>query len=170
VTLLKEVQAYVLDDLDKRIDDGRHLQLVLPLALTAYLIGDDFYEQTIKAAMALLANRVVPYTEPEQILIDAHSIVEDRSNVIGDWFIPSEVLKRKLREMPERKWGEYKHEGITTERMAFLLKKRTVSLLSITLIKPKERLPRGQIYCAMEKEGEFRQTGVDERKVLKTAR
>src|SRR5262249_1380042 len=113
--------------LDKRMEDGRHLQLVLPLALTGYLIGMECYEQTVEAGKALLANRIVPYTEPEQILIDAHTIIADRSNVTADWFLPSEVLKAKLRAMPERKWGEYKYEGIATERVAFLLKKNGIS-------------------------------------------
>jgi len=101
-SLLKEAQQFIVADLDARIEVGRHLQLALPLALAAYMIGGDCYEQTIEAAKVLLANRAVPYTEPEQILADAHAIIADRANVEGNWFLPSERLKDKLRAMPER--------------------------------------------------------------------
>lgn len=66
---MKDDQAKIIEHLKTKIEDGRQLQLCLPLAQTAYYIGGDYFEALIDDIMWLLINRDIKYTNAEQICV-----------------------------------------------------------------------------------------------------
>jgi Protein of unknown function (DUF3631) len=119
---MKNDQVKIIEHLKTEIDDGRQLQLCLPLAQTAYYLGDDYFELLIDDIKWLLTNRDIKHTNAEQLLCDLHEIFSDQANVEENWFLPTGTALAELNQMGERPWPFYKGHGLTAEHLATLLR------------------------------------------------
>jgi hypothetical protein len=119
---MKIDQAKIIQHLKTKIEEGRKLQLCLPLAQTAFYIGDDYFQTTIDDVLWVLTNRDLKFTEAEQVLCDLHEIISDRNNVESNWFLPTLTALDRLNAMHERPWPYYKGRGLTAEHLATLLR------------------------------------------------
>jgi len=120
--IMETDQAKIIEHLKTKISNGRELQLRLPLAQSAFYIGDDYFNVIIEDLVWLLSNRDIKYTQAEQVLCDLHEIISDRTIVENNWFLPTTPTLDKLNSMQERPWPHYKGKGLTAERLAALLR------------------------------------------------
>ena len=118
---LRKDQDEVVAHLKARIDNGRWLQLCLPLAHTAYYVGE-YYDPIIDDVLWLLSSQDTRYTSNEQLLIDLHQIISDKSNVEGNWFLPTARAVDRLNDMADRPWPTYKGKGMTGHYLSALLR------------------------------------------------
>jgi hypothetical protein len=119
---MKEIQTEVVKLIKPRVDnDGRKLELALPLVQTAYYIGDGLHELILDDLVYLWNHQDIKYSLNERLLIDLHEIIGDQRNVQGNEFVPTTKLLPQLRMIEESPWLNYRNKELNAEGLAFLL-------------------------------------------------
>ena len=87
---MKDDQARIISLIKPRLNnDGRKVELALPLVQTADYIGDGLHEMILDDLAYIWDHQDTKYTLGEKLLINIHEIIGDRNNVVGNEFIPT---------------------------------------------------------------------------------
>lgn len=119
---MRDVQAEMVKLIKPRVDnDGRKLELALPLVQTAYYIGGGLHEVILDDLVYLWNHQDVKHSLNEKLLIDLHEVFSDETNVDDGEFISTNKTLIQLKKIEESPWLNYRGKELSAENLAFLL-------------------------------------------------
>jgi Protein of unknown function (DUF3631) len=119
---MKNVQDKMVKLIKPKVEnDGRKVELALPLVQTAFFVGDGLHELILDDLVYLWDRQDIKYTLGERLLIDLHEIISNPRNVQDAEFIPTSQALFALKMIDESPWLNYRGKELNPESMAFLL-------------------------------------------------
>ena len=117
---IKDNRPTITEHLEKHGIRTRDMQLWRPLVEYAFLCGDDTFETAMAAAKHYVLDEPImkKLSDNEKLLDDIWEVF----NETKEPFLNSNALATGLREIVDAQWNNYRHNGLTPNNIATLLR------------------------------------------------